>query len=333
MTGQVFVTGGSGLVGQALLRRLSADGRSVRALARSPESADRVEELGATPVPGDVRDEAALTAGLRGCEVAYHVAGLNAFCLPDPMPLYRVNVQGSERLVRAAADAGVRRLVYTSSASTLGQPRGTVGDEDSVHRGSFLSHYERSKYVAEQTVGRVAGELGLDVVTVNPSSVQGPGRSGGTARFLLDYLRGRLKVAVESRFSVVDIADCTTGHVLAEERGRPGERYVLSGATLSVREGIELLTRLTGVEHRTMFMPGAAARLGASTVETVARARGQQPVFCRELARTLLHGHAYDGSKATRELGLTYTPLENTLRRTVAWFVDQGLVELPAVSG
>ncbi|MGI8574826.1 MAG: NAD-dependent epimerase/dehydratase family protein [Egibacteraceae bacterium] len=328
MADKVFVTGGSGLLGQALLRRLRADGRQVRALARSAESAQRVAELGATPVRGDVHDAEALAAGLQGCGVAYHVAGANAFCLPDPMPLYRVNVRGSETVVRAAAHAGVDRLVYTSSASTLGEVEGTVGNENSPHRGSFLSHYERSKYVAEQTVSRVAREVELDVVTVNPSSVQGPGRSGGTARFLLDYLRGRLKVAVESRFSIVDIDDCTSGHLLAEEHGSAGERYVLSGATLSVRQGIDLLTRLTGVEHRTTFLPGQLAKLGAGAVEAVARPRGRQPVFCRELARTLLHGHTYDGSKATRELGLAYTPLESTVRRTVDWFVAEGLVTL-----
>ena len=154
--------------------------------------------------------------------------------------MFDVNVRGSENVVRAAAQAEVTRVVYTSSAATLGERKGTVGSEESPHRGRFLSDYERSKFEAEQAVFTTADETGLDVVSVNPASVQGPGRATGSARLLLDYLNGRLKAVVDSRLSLVDIADCTEGHLLAGERGTPGERYVLSGATLSVRDGQDL---------------------------------------------------------------------------------------------
>jgi dihydroflavonol-4-reductase len=325
----VFITGGTGFLGKAIVEQLVAADRPVRALARSDDAAEALAALGVEPVLGDMLDRTSLEAGVAGCEVAYHVAGANAFCLPDPSPLYEVNVTGSRNVVLAASAAGVRRLVYTSSAATLGEERGAVGSEESVHRGWFLSDYERSKYEAERAVLRAAGESGLEVVCVNPSSVQGPGRTGGTARLLLGYLNGTLRSAVDTRLSVVEIADCTRGHLLAEERGAAGERYVLCGASLTVREGLELLGRVTGLDEQPRFLPPRLALLLASGAETVGRVRRRRPSVCREMVRTLLHGHTYDGSKAARELGLVYTPLEETLRRTVAWYVEQGLVRRP----
>jgi dihydroflavonol-4-reductase len=264
---------------------------------------------------------------MQGCEVVYHLAGRNALCLRDPSALFAVNVEGSRNVVRSAADAGVRRVVYTSSAAAIGEARGTVGSESSPHRGSFLSSYERSKYEAEQAVLGAARETPVEVVCVNPASVQGPGRATGSTKLLLDYLNGRLKVIVDATISLVDIADCTEGHLRAEARGRPGERYLLSGATVTVREGIELLERLTGVHERVRPLPPAVATAGAVAAEIAALLRRKTPRLCRDLVRTALHGHAYDGSKATRELGLTYTPLAETIRRTVDWFRQEGLID------
>ena len=282
--------------------------------------------LGAEPVRGDVLDLDALAAAMRGCEVVYHAAGANAFCLRDPSPLFQVNVRGSENIVRGAAQAGVRRLVYTSSAATLGEASGTIGAEESTHRGWFLSDYERSKFEAEQAVFAAAREAGLDVVSVNPASVQGPGRATGSAKLLLDFLNGRIPAVVDSRLSLVDIADCTEGHLLAGSRGMPGERYVLSGATLSVREGLALLASVVGIDRQVRTFPPWLALTAATALEAFGRVRRRSPRVCRELARTLIHGHAYDGSKATRALGLRYTPVEETLRRTVEWWLEQGLV-------
>lgn len=321
-----MVTGGTGFVGGAIVERLLADGREVKALARSEDSARALGELGAEPVRGDVLNSEALTAAMRDCEVVYHTAGVNALCFRDTAPLFEVNVRGSRNVVDAAAATGVRRVVYTSSAAALGEARGTVGSETSPHRGSFLSSYERSKFEAEQAVLGAARETGIEVACVNPASVQGPGRATGSTRLLLDYLNGKLKAIIDTTISLVDIADCTEGHLLAEARGRPGERYVLSGATLTVREGIELLGRLTGINEPVRALPPAVATTAAVAVETVARLRGKTPRVCRDLVRTALHGHAYDGSKAARDLGLNYTPVEETIRRTVAWFHEEGLV-------
>ena len=320
------MTGGTGLLGGSIVERLLADGRSVKTLVRSDEAARKLGGRGAEPVRGDVLDAAQLPAAMRGCDVVYHAAGANALCVRDPRPLFEVNVQGSRNVVEAAAAAGARRVVYTSSAAVLGEACGKVGTETSPHRGWFLSSYERSKYEAEQAVLAAARETELEVVCVNPASVQGPGRATGSTKLLLDYLNGRLKVIVDSTLSLVDIADCTDGHLLAEVRGEAGERYILSGATLTVREAVELLNRLTGMERSPRAMPPAVAKAAALAVETAARLRRTRPRVCRDLVRTALHGHAYDGSKATRELGLSYTPLEETVRRTLEWFEEQGFV-------
>jgi dihydroflavonol-4-reductase len=326
MTGPALVTGGTGFLGRAIVERLVGNGEPVRALARSEASARALAELGAEPVRGDVLDLDALTSAMRGCDLVYHAAGANAFCVRDPSPMFEVNVEGSRTVVSAAARAGVRRVVYTSSAATLGEASGTIGAEESPHRGWFLSNYERSKFEAEQAAFAVARETGVELVCLNPASVQGPGRATGSARLLLDYVNGRLKAVVDSKLSLVDIADCTQGHLLAGSRGKPGERYVLSGATLTVREGLALVARIAGIERPLRTLPPSVAMAVATAAEALAWIRRDTPRICRELARTLVHGHAYDGSKAAHALGLRYTPIEETLRRTIDWWVEQRLV-------
>lgn len=333
MTGRALVTGGSGFVGGALLERLVAEGREVRALARSDGAAATVSGRGATPVVGDVLDLEALAGAMQGCEVVFHAAGVNAMCQRDPRPMLRANIEGSGNVIVAARRAGVRRVVYTSSASALGEFRGTVGREDSPHRGRFLSSYERSKYLAERRVLAWSEGLGVDVVCVNPSSVQGPGRTGGSARLLLDLANGRLPVLVDATISIVDVADCTQAHILAEDRGAPGDRYVVSGATLTMREAVALLRRIAGVPERARFVPPLVVRAGGSAVEAFSRLARRDPPVCREAVRTLLHGHRYDGSRAERELGLRYTPLEETLVRTLTWYAERGLSPPPRDRG
>lgn len=321
-----FLTGGSGFVGGALLRGLVAEGREVRALARSPEGEARVRAVGAEVAAGDLWDAPALRRGMAGCRVAFHAAGVNAMCLADPSDMYRANVDGPVEVVRAAAAAGVRRVVHTSSAVTIGEETGTVATEQTPHRGSYLSHYERSKHLGEQAVVAEGKRLGVEVVCVNPASVQGPGRTGGTARLLIGYLSGRLRWAVDATLSLVFVDDCTRGHLLAERRGVPGERYLVSGATLTVREALGVLGSVVGRERTMRFLPGWAASAGATVVGGAGRLADRPAPVCREMTRVMRHGAAYDGSRAARDLGLAYTPLEDWLRATVAWYREQGLV-------
>jgi dihydroflavonol-4-reductase len=324
MPAPTLVIGGSGFVGGGVLDALVSAGRPVRALARSQRSADELKGRGAETVTGDVLDADSLARAMDGCSVVYHAAGVNSFCLPDPAPMERVNVEGSVNVIAAAAGAGVGKVIYTSSAAALGEAPGTVGNEASVHRGWFLSAYERTKYLAEVRVLAEAAERNVQVVCVSPSSVQGPGRLHGTARLLLQYLNGSLKFLVDTRMSFLDIADCTAGHLLAEQHGAAGERYVLNGATFTTRELIGLVRTTTGIEHRVRWLPGRAAMAAAVLVEAGAKPVRRQPPLCRELVRTLLNGHTYDGSRAERELGLHYTPVEETIRKTLRWYSEHG---------
>jgi dihydroflavonol-4-reductase len=323
---RVFVTGATGVIGSALVGRLLARGDEVIGLARSVDAATALASRGVAVVRGDAGDEAALRLGMEGCDLAFHVAGVNKLCVSDPAPMQRVNVDGAVAAVRAAAAVSLERLVLTSSAATLGEARGTVGNEETVHRGWYLSTYERTKTEGEHAAQAAARALGQDLVCVNPSSVQGPGRAGGTGRFLLAFLDGRLKVFVNTNVSLVDIADCVEGHLLAASRGSAGARYVLSGISLTITDALALAAEVADVSRRPRLVPRPVAELASAVVEHGARLIGRQPPVCRDMIRTLLHGHRYDGSLATRELGLRYSEPRDTLRRTIEWARSAGLL-------
>jgi dihydroflavonol-4-reductase len=323
---RVFVTGGSGVIGGALIARLVERGDEVHALARSDAAVAAVQKRGARPVRGDALDAEALVRGMDGCAVAFHVAGVNALCVKDPGTMRRVNVDGAVLAVQAAKRAGVPRLIHTSSAATVGEAPGAIGNEDTTHRGWFLSTYEQTKTEGERAALATAAEIGQDVVSVNPSSVQGPGRASGTGRILLAFLDGRLRVFVQTYVSMVDIGDCIEGHLLAAERGRSGERYLLNGMTLTISEALALAADVAGVERSPRLVPRALATVAAGAVEGAFRLARRSPPVCREMVRTLLHGHRYDASRAERELGLSYTPPRETVRRTVEWARAEGLL-------
>ena len=323
---RVFVTGGTGVIGSALVARLLERGDEVVGLARSDAAASALGARGATVVRGEGYDEDALAQGMEGCAVVYNVAGVNSLCVQDPRPMQRLNVDGAAAAVRAAARAGVARLVHTSSAATIGEPPGTVGTERTPHRGWYLSTYERTKTEGERAAVAAARVVGQDLVLVNPSSVQGPGRAGGTARFLLAFLDGRLKVFVPTTISLVDIDDCITGHLLAGDRGVAGERYLLNGMTLPIDRALALAAEVAGVQRRPRLVPRRVATIAAGIVERGFGLAGRKPPVCREMVRTLLHGHRYDGSRAERELGLRYTEPRETIRKTVEWARAEGLI-------
>lgn len=320
---KVAVTGGSGVVGTAVVRHLLEAGHDVRALARSPESSAKLDGMGAAVVHGDVLEESAVDRLVKGCERVFHVAGINEMCSRDPRRMWRVNVEGTLTVLRASAHAGVVRFVHTSSAAAIGEETGTIGTENSKHRGYFLSEYERSKTVSERLVFDTVDDI--EVVAVNPSSVQGPGRATGTGGLLLAAAQGKLPVLVDATFSVVDIDDSARGHLLAADVGKPGERYILSGSVITVRQAIRELNRVTGRTTSPRYLRPKAVTTLAPFVDKGMRVLGKATPLCPESARVLLHGHSYDGSKATRDLGLTYTPVEETLERALHWARREGL--------
>jgi len=344
MTAPVLVTGATGFIGGLLTARLLESARRVRAFVRRPPDEQGLRRIiwGPHP-PGDAGGEAARRARLEivhghlgdaealaraadGCEIVYHVAGINAMCLRDPAPMYETNVEGTRRVLEASRAAGVRRVVLTSSASTLGGDGRTVMDETAPPPLEVDSHYARSKQLGEQLALEFRG---VEVVAVNPSSVQGPGRRGGTARILISYLNGRLPFVLSTRFGLCYTEDCVTGHLLAEVRGRPGQRYVLNTATLTTEEAIDRIGALAGLTERPRILPVNVMMPIALAVELASRAWGRQPPLCREAVRTIARPHLYDGGRAERELGLAYTPLEDALAACVRWYVATGLVKRP----
>jgi dihydroflavonol-4-reductase len=279
---------------------------------------------GVEPVMGDLGEIE--PASMSGCSSVFHVAGLNAMCLRRPLALERTNVAGTRKVIGAAAKAGVPRIVYTSSAATIGEQQGSVGTESTIHRGAYLTAYERSKHLAEVAAFEDANTAGVELVAVNPSSVQGPGRTGGTARILISFLRGRLRYAVDTRLSLVFIDDVVDAHVRAEKVGDAGERYLVSGWTATVAEAVAVMAVVTGSDRRVRYL--SPRLLGAFAVATAAgyRLLRRDAPLCPEMVAALRHGHMYDGSRAESELGLRYTPPEEWLARTVEWYRAEGIV-------
>jgi len=306
------------------LRHLAEQGGDIRALVRSDQGTAAVSAWGAIPYWGDITDPATLPDAMAGVDLVYHVAGLNVMCPRRPERLIEVNVDGAVNVARAARKAGVRRLVYTSSAAVIGESRGEIGNENTRHRGTYLSHYDRSKHLGEQAMVAEAGDM--ELVIVNPSSVQGPGRTTGTGKLILDLVNGRLPVMVDTWASIVDIDDCARGHLAAAALGEPGRRYVLNSFSLPIRQAVAILGEQLGQTLSVRYLPRPVAYAAGATIEGLWRVRRRRPPFCREMVRTIGHGHRYDGSRAVRELGLSYLGPDEFLERLVAWYRQAGLI-------
>ncbi|MCP4249013.1 MAG: NAD-dependent epimerase/dehydratase family protein, partial [bacterium] len=242
------MTGATGYVGGAVFDHLVAAGHDVTATVRSESAASRLRSRSGRPVKASLDDPGALVRAMEGSDVVFHVAGVNEFCLRDSKEMFAANVEGSANVIRAALRAGVGKVVYTSSAVTIGEAAGEVGTESTAHRGWYLSEYERSKVEAERAVAIEAEDLGVNVVSVNPASVQGPGRVTGTARLLLAFLEGRLRFLPDTRATIVDVDDCARGHLAAAKLGAKGARYLLAGTTVSTADMATLLASAAGVE-------------------------------------------------------------------------------------
>jgi dihydroflavonol-4-reductase len=318
-----FITGATGVVGGHLLTALIERGDSVTAIARSETAAQRVLAAGATPVVGDITMPDFLPDAMWGADTVFHVAGVNEGCPRDASLMDRVNIDGAAAVVEAAAEAGVGRVVLTSSVTAIGEAEGMVGTEHTRHSGSYVSRYARSKHLGEQAALRMAVDRGVDLVVVNPASVQGPGRSGGSAELIRRVLGSRRPLLADVAVSIVDIADCTDGHLRAAEFGRSGERYILSGATLMVSDAVDLINAAAGTRVTPRWLPlGLVRSVGLPLSRII-----PSPLICPDVVRSLLHGHKYDNSKSRTELGLAYTPIAHTFDRTIAWFRAEGLIQ------
>ena len=324
---KALVTGATGFVGGAVARALVRRGIDVRVMARSGSDLQNLRGLPHELVTGDLRDQASLRSALTGCSQLYHVAAHYALWAKDPSIFYDVNVIGTKNLLEAARDVGTERIVYCSTIGAIGlPPSGGLGTEETpVSLEQMAGHYKRSKYLAEQEVLKLA-RAGLPVVIVNPSAPVGAAdvKPTPTGQIVVDFMKGRMPAYIETGLNIVDVDDVATGHLLAMEKGRTGERYILGGKNLMLREVLEILSRLSGVKAPTIKLPRLAILPLAYLNLWVANMTGQPPRIPLEGVKMAKYKMHYDCSKAIRELGIPQTPPEVALGKAVRWFRDHG---------
>ncbi|MFQ5881660.1 MAG: hopanoid-associated sugar epimerase [Candidatus Methylomirabilales bacterium] len=324
---KVLVTGATGFVGANLVRELLRDGTTVRVLVRSESTRATIEGLGLEAVPGDLQDRESLRRALKGCQVLYHVAARYSLFSKDAVEMYRANVEGTRNILEVALGAGVERAVYTSTVGTLGIPKdGLPGTEKTpVRLGEMVGPYKRSKFLAEQEAERI-GRLGLPLVIVNPSTPVGPWdvKPTPTGRMVLDYLKGRMFGYIHTGLNLVHVRDVARGHILAAQKGRNGEKYILGNQNLTLVEIFRMLEEISGVPAPRLRIPYPVALLAACASELYARGRRQEPQVPLTGVRMGRKVMFFDPSKAIRELQLPQTPVQEALREAVEWFWAHG---------
>lgn len=323
-----LVTGATGFIGGAVVRALLAAGTEVRVLARRDSDLRNLEGLDVEQAYGDLRDSEPLRQALRGCRHLYHVAAHYSLWAQDPSIFYDSNVTGTRLLFEAAREAGIERVVYTSTSGAIGlPPEGGPGTEETpVLPSQMVGDYKRSKYLAEQEVLKLARE-GLPVVIVNPTAPIGESdvKPTPTGQIIVDFMRGRMWAYIETGINIVDVDDVAIGHVRAMDRGRVGERYILGNRNLSLREFFQVLSGLTGIRAprlklpRQLILPLAHANRWIS--DYVTHRPPRIPLEGVRMAKYRMH---YDCTKAIRELDLPQTPVEMALDKAVRWFRKHG---------
>ncbi len=325
---KVFVTGATGFVGSHVAHHLESMGADVRVLVRPESRLENLAGLKAERVCGDLRDHESLKKGMAGCEAVFHVAADYRLWARDPEQMYASNVEGTRSIIRAAQEQGVRRVVYTSSVATMGFGYdGRVVDEATpVSMADMIGHYKKSKFMAEQVAIEMA-RAGADVVIVNPSTPIGDRdiRPTPTGRIVVDFLKRKFPAYVDTGLNLVDVRDCARGHSRALEKGRSGERYILGGENLTLKEILDDLAAITGLPSPKVRLPYAVA-LAAGAVDTaftgyVLRREPRANLDAVRMGRKKMF---VSSAKAQKELGYDPGPADAALRRAVAWFRENG---------
>jgi dihydroflavonol-4-reductase len=326
---KAFVTGATGFLGSHVARVLADQGANLRLLVRPTSNLKNIEGLNAETVSGDLRDAASLEKTMSGCDAVFHVAADYRLWVRDPGEMYRSNVDGTRAILAAARKNGVRRVVYTSSVATVGfTSNGLPADEDSpVVLADMIGHYKRSKFMAEQLAleaGRNGGgRNGMDVVTVNPTTPIGEQdvKPTPTGRIVLDFLKHKFPAYVETGLNLVDVRECARGHVAALEKGRPGERYILGGEDLTLKQILDRLGEITGLPSPKIKLPYFFAfATGVIDEAITGRLLKREPRATVDTVRMGKKKMFASSAKAERELGWKIVPVEDALRRAVEWF-------------
>lgn len=321
----VLVTGASGFLGWHVARLAAESGARVRAMTRGRNP---VPELDVEVVQGDLTDPASLERAVDGCGVVYHVAADYRLWSANPGELYQSNVEGTRHLMQAAKEAGVDRVVYTSTVGCIGFVEGGLGDETTpVSLAEMSGHYKRSKYLAEKVALEFAGK-GLPVVIVNPTAPVGDHdfKPTPTGQTIVDFLRGRMPAYLDTGLNIVDVADVARGHLLACEKGRVGERYVLGGENLTLAQIFAELSKQSGVRAPTVQIPYAVAWMAAVVGGLISKWTGKPPRAPMEGVRMARKKMWVRHDKAARELGYAPAPASVALEHAVTWFREKGYV-------
>ncbi len=328
---RAFVTGATGFVGSHVARQLSNLGFELRLLVRPSSPTKNIENLNAERVVGDLAEAASFRSAISGCEVVFHVAAdyrLWTRDAEDMRAMYRCNVEGTRGLIDAARQAGVKRIVYCSSVATMGfRANGRPADENApVALADMIGHYKRSKFIAEQ-VAIEAGKSGGDVVVVNPTTPVGEGdvKPTPTGRIVVDFLLRKFPAYVDTGLNLVDVREVARGHILALEKGRSGERYILGGENLTLKQILDKLAAITGLPAPTVRLPYVVA-LAAGVGDTVVTGHilRREPRVTLDAVRMGRKKMWVTCEKAERELGWKVVPVDDALRRAVEWFQVNG---------
>jgi dihydroflavonol-4-reductase len=330
---KVFITGATGFVGSHVARALVVRGADLRLLVRSTSRTDNIADLHAEVATGDLRDPESLKKAMAGCEFVFHVAADYRLWVRDPEQMYRSNVEGTRAIIRAARECGIRRVIYTSSVATMGFTReGHIAREDSpVSIKEMVGHYKRSKFMAEQ-IALEAGRGGANVVVVNPTTPIGEYdiKPTPTGRIVVDFLKRKFPAYVDTGLNLADVREVARGHLLAMEKARPGERYILGGANLTLKQILDKLSELTGLPSPTMKVPHAVA-MGFAVFDQffTGTILGKEPRATIDAVKMGRKKMFAASTKAEYELGYKVLPVEDALRRAVEWFQTNGYVEEP----
>jgi dihydroflavonol-4-reductase len=323
-----FVTGATGFLGSHVARVLSDQGANLRLLVRPTSNLKNLQGLNADTASGDLREPASLEKAMSGCDTVFHVAADYRLWVRDPNEMYRSNVEGTRALLEAARKNGVRRVVYTSSVATMGFTlNGKPADEDSpVSLADMIGHYKRSKFMAEQ-VATEAGRSGMHVVTVNPTTPIGEQdvKPTPTGRIVVDFMKRKFPAYVETGLNLVDVKECAIGHVAALEKGKSGERYILGGENLTLKQILDKLGAITGLPSPSIKLPYFFAFATGVVDEMITgRLLGGDPRATIDTVRMGKKMMFASSTKAERELGWKIVPVEDALRRAVDWFRANG---------
>jgi dihydroflavonol-4-reductase len=328
-----LVTGATGFVGSHIARQLVNQGHAVRIFCRPPSkktsNADILADLPVERAEGDLRDAASIERAMRGVRRVFHVAADYRLWSAHPEEIYESNVDGTRRLLDVARRAGVERIVYTSTVATIAVPRqGALPNEETQAKvDEMIGHYKRSKFLAEQEAIRAAA-AGVPVVIVNPTAPVGPGdwKPTPTGKIILDFLNGKMPAYVDTGLNVVAVEDVAAGHLLAAEKGRIGQRYILGARNLTLKQILGVLAALTGRPAPRIRLPHAVALAAGYADEFVSRLRGREPQIPVEGVKMSRHRMFVESDKAQRELGYHPTPVETAFQRAVRWYEEHGYV-------